>query len=370
MYYPYAVIFSKYSMSKRTGAQGYIKNLIINLNKIVDRLCTHLGQMTESLICYSPELISELDKEEKDYPIDPMVLAILNGIKKIVPPTYHSGNYAGSNSTAGRGKSFGTRPHRPDGHNGSYGNFNSANGVNSVSVKGRGRNIAKPAPAPAPLAPRRKLFTEEGNAFLVNIRNCLARLSSENYVQIGAQLLSYELDKDDTLKDVVKILHESAINGVFIVDYYVDIFLSVANKYPKIVPGLNERILQQINKPNEFADEEDMLTESRQQKVERWQIANIHIFAELYRKNVYKEELFRKVLRILLKRSSVENPFALKLIVELMQKVIKSYDLKRRDADMNELIKSLEQIGRDKNYPSLVRLPLLNAVTEFNEATL
>lgn len=320
----------------------------------------------ESRICYSPELINELDKEDKDYPIDPMVLAILNGIKKTIPPSYQTGG-AG---IAGRGRSYanGGVKHRPDGHNGTYGpygaSYNYQNGPYNGTGRGRGRNISPNVRT----TPRRKLFVEEGDSFLMNIKNCLAKLSSENYQLISTQLLEYELDKPDTIDEVVKILHESAINGVFIVDYYVNIFLSAAQKYPKIVPNLNQRILKQINEPQDFGDEEDLLTETKQQKIERWQIANIHIFAELYRKNVYKEELLRKILRSLLQRSET-NQFALKLIVELMQKITKTYDRKRRDRDMEEILKKLQEIGKDKKYPGLVRFPVLKCVTEFNDAT-
>lgn len=344
--------------------------------------------MTDSKICYSPELILALDKEGKDYPIDPMVLAILNGIKKTGP----HGPYHGQNGSKGRsfvkpynnGNSLnGPYPHGsgPQGPRGPYGSNQSNDslgpGLNQnnqiIHKQNRRRNgyrntqqnTIQTLTTSINSIPRRKLYVEDGDAFLANIRNCLARLSSENYSVINSQLLSYEIDKQDTIEEVAKLLHEAAINGVFIVDYYVDIFLSLVKKFPKLIAPLNQRILKQISEPRDFALEEDTLTETRQQKLERYQIANIHIFAELYRRNVYKEDLFRKIIKLLLNKASIENPITLKVLIELMQKVIKSYDVKRRDKELNELVQKLEEIGRDKAYPGIIRFPLLNCIKSF-----
>jgi hypothetical protein len=355
------------------------------------------SRMTESIITYSPELIEALDKESKDYPIDPMVLAILNGIKK-------TAQVQSANHGSGRGRQFNGGPrnhntHRVDGplgpssphgpvHHIPNGNYpyrsstdhnNTGTSYRPIDNHGRGRgkgHYHNPAqrgdrgdrgdrgergerPDRAERSEptvRRKLYVEEGDTFLVNIKNLLAKLSSENYVRINEQLLSYELDKADTLEEVTKLLHESAINGEFIVDYYVDLFLSVAKKFPKLVPSLNLRIMRQIHEPRDFAEESDTLTETRQQKADRWQKSNILIFAELYKRGVYKEDKFREILGVLLSRASTENLVALKLITELLQKVTKSYIVARRDRGLEDIIKRLELMSKDKSYPGTISI--------------
>lgn len=355
------------------------------------------SHMTDTLICYSPELILAIDKEGKDYPIDAMVLAVLNGIKKAGPPHHPHNQHQGVDG-AGRGRganrSFGRNHYNngPQGPNsGSYGSGNSGNSGRGYSGRpnhgpgsqgqGRGQrprnsnnsnNHSSANNANADLGPRRKLYVEDGDALLASIKNCLAKLSSENFASITTQLLNYELDKSDTIDEVAKLLHEAAINGVFIVDYYVAVFLALVKKYPKIIVPLNQRIIKQINEPFDFENEADTLTESRLQKAERWQLSNIMIFAELYRKGAYNETLMRKTLKGLLEKvtPSLENQMPMKLITELLQKITKSYDIKRRDQDMNELMKKLEAVARDKSYPGPVRFPLLNAVKEFDDRTL
>jgi hypothetical protein len=130
------------------------------------------------------------------------------------------------------------------------------------------------------------------------------------------------------------------------------------------------RILKEINEPFDFAGEEDMLTESKEQKAERWQIANIQIFTELYRKGAYKEDLMRKILKTLLDKALLKNVMALKLITELLKRIAKNYDRKRRDKDLNEIISQIQGLGKDKSYPGPIRFPLLNAVKEFDDLTL
>lgn len=357
------------------------------------------SHMTDTLICYSPELILTLDKEGKDYPIDAMVLAVLNGIKKAGPPHHPHQQHQGADGAGrgrGAGRSFGRNHYNngPQGPNsGSYGsgsgrgyssrpNHGSHQGPQgSQGSQGRQRprnnnsnnhSHSSTNNANVDLGPRRKLYVEDGDAFLASIKNCLAKLSSENFASITTQLLNYELDKSDTIDEVAKLLHEAAINGVFIVDYYVAVFLALVKRYPKIIVPLNQRIIKQINEPFDFENEADTLTESRLQKAERWQLSNIMIFAELYRKGAYNEVLMRKTLKGLLEKvcPNQENQMPMKLITELLQKITKSYDIKRRDQDMNDLMKKLEAVARDKSYPGPVRFPLLNAVKEFDDRTL
>lgn len=352
---------------------------------------------TKDIICYSPEFILSLDKEEVDYPIDPMILAILNGIKKTII-SYDNKHPYNNQQGMNQRKSFGNlnknhnnglqgpNPHGPfnpngrvhNNHNNNNHSINNHNGGKRYkNDKNYNNNKEKDIKDIKDLSKenrdillnRKKLFIEDGDGLLANIKDCLCKLSATNFSTINATLLGYEMDKPDTLNDVAKILHEAAINGVFIVEQYVAIFLSLAKKYPKIVVPLNQRIIKEINEPFMFEDEEDTLTESKAQKVERWQIANIHIFAELYHKGAYKEELMRKTILSLYEKelkSENNNMLPIRLITELLQKITKFYDKKKKnDQEMKEIMAKLLEMSKNKSYPGIIRFPLLNAVNDF-----
>lgn len=310
--------------------------------------------MSKPIICYSPELIKKLDKEDRDFPIDPIVLAILTGIKKT---SIAEGHRDVRDRDAPRG---GTEGHRAgaEGHRGGGRGGGRPNGVNGSN----GYHPRSTAPQRKKLFDEPEAFSDE--AFLASIKSCLGKLSSENYSTVIEQLLRFQLDKEHTLDAVAQILHEATINGVFIVNYYVDMILAVGRKYPSIIPNINKRIFKQISEPNSFADESDTLTETRQQKAERWQISNILIFAELYKKKIYNDAVFRKVLNVCMTKVTPQTFFNLKLIIELLQKILPLYNHQKviADTELRQIMNKLSTISKEKEYPGIVRFPLMNAI--------
>ncbi len=334
-----------------------------------------------NIIRYSPELIQKLDQEEKDYPIDPMVLAILNGIKKTKvemgpgrsggsqhggargPRTYyggHSSGHGGGRGGPGRG---------PGRHRGGP-RYENPDGNGFQRVRGNSRPTSKP------IGPRKKLY-EEPSAFtddrlISDIRTVLGKLSSENSGTITSQLLKLKLDKEDCIPLVAEVLHESAINGIFIVDYFVGIFLNIGKAYPKVIPELNRRILRQISQPNMFEESEDTLTETCKQKSDRWQISNALLMAELYKRGVYSDDLLVKVCRLYIDRISSETPekqFPLKIIVEffppILEKVVQRMTAKDKPLQIQDVFAKLEAISQDKSYPGPVRFPVMTLIKDW-----
>jgi len=313
-----------------------------------------------TLIQYSPELIEKLAKEGKDYPIDPLVLAILNGVKKIPRGDSHHG-HGGHHGARGRGR--GRMYGGPGGQGG-------PGGRGGGRHRGRGRANQKP------VGPRKKLF-EEPQAFsderlISDIRTILGKLSSENAPTITTQLLKLQLDKPECIEETTRVLHEAAVNGIFIVDYYVNIFLHIGKTYPKVIPHLNRRILRQISEPQTFADESDSITETRQQKSERWQISNSLLFAELYKRGVYSDDLLAKVLRIFLKNtdsSTLEGQFPLKVLAKFLPPILPKIVYREQDSenalDIKDVHCKLHEISKDKTFPGLVRFPILTLVKKW-----
>jgi hypothetical protein len=347
--------------------------------------------MSNQIICYSPELIEQLDKEDRDYPIDPMVLAIFNGIRK----TYGSGGSSGGGG-AGGGSGSGGGMGNGSG-NGSNGNIR---GGNANRGRGRGNyhhgyhhgrggytphnsnnhNVATTTTTvTTDSTTTRKRLYEKPEAFsdaglLADIKTCLGKMSRDNIASITTQLLKYQLDKESCLDEIIRIIYESAIDSVYLVDLYVDIFLVIHKRFPKVIPGLNQRILREIREPCDFTNEPETLTETHKQKAERWQLSNILIFGELFLKGVYNIDLYKKFLAILISRATPADPFPLKVVAELLTKTMpKLHSLntcgnpgnKACSDGLCDVIRSLFEISNNKAYPGQIRFPLMNIIRQY-----
>src|SRR5207253_8139929 len=109
-------------------------------------------------------------------------------------------------------------------------------------------------------------------------------------------------------------------------------------------------------------------------KCQRWQKSNILIFAELYLKTIYNNDLLKKVLVLLISRATPQDPFPLVVVAELLTKTIPKFRHIKCESNEKEcstgfcdIMKSLHQISSDKSYPGHTRFPLMNVLQLYYE---